>query len=73
MKIWLFFYTRNSIPILYCFKSFHFRRLFLRLYLDQGFDEGKENENGKVKRSNCSGPLDPLTFPFSFPFPSTNP
>ena len=24
----------------------------LRLYLDQGFDEGKKNRNGKVRRSN---------------------
>ena len=36
-----------------------------RLYLDQGFDEGKGNENGKVRQSNRSGPLD--LFPFPLP------
>ena len=44
-----------------------------RLYLDQGFGEGKGNENEKVRRSNRSGLLNPLSFSFLFPYPSPSP
>ena len=47
-----------------CVKTF-------RLYLDQGFGEGKGNENGNFRWSNRLGPLDHLSFPF--PFLSPNP
>ena len=39
------------------------------LYLYQEFGEGKWNENGKVRGSNYSEPLDPLPFPFFSPNP----
>ena len=48
-------------------------KALLRVYLDQGFGERKGKRNAKVKGSNYSELLNPPTFSFPFPFPSTNP
>ena len=45
----------------------------LGLFLDQAFDEGKWNRNGKDRWSNSSERLNRLTFSFSFSFLSQNP
>ena len=48
-------------------------KALLRVYLDQGFGERKGKRHATVKGSNYSGLLNPPTFSFPFPFPSTNP